>query len=108
MEKAKEYEWIEPRMAELRSRYPEPAMIDGLQPALTSDVMEIVAEARKEERGAIDLNLLRRILLHVAPSNVCDLIYRSPSAQLRHAADEIEQKERDAEALRSLIKKLSE
>ncbi len=50
MSKEKEYAWIAPRMAEMRSRYPEPAMIDGLQPALTSDIMEIVAEARREER----------------------------------------------------------
>ena len=38
------YEKIQPKMVEIRARYPESFNLDGLEPAISNDVAELVLE----------------------------------------------------------------
>lgn len=59
----KMYEKIKPLVVEMKSRYPENMNIEGFEPALTSDIAEIVLKllsAQQAENGRVLKNLLKR------------------------------------------------
>jgi hypothetical protein len=52
-EVAERLEWLRPRVSAMKSRYPKELNIEGLEPALTSDIMEIVAAAEARVRAEV-------------------------------------------------------